>query len=145
MLLRLPPTWPTPVIAALAMTVLAVLDLAGSIAAKEAVVRRSPMIGLGGAAIFLVLFWIYASSLQYAELAPVTVGWVVMLQIGVVLVDHLRYGTPVSTWKGAAVVVIVVAQGFLLLAPDGPTAHTAAHVMNRSSGAHRVATLGVVS
>ena len=35
-----------------------------------------------GAAAFLVLFWVYASALQYAELALVTMGWIVVLQVG---------------------------------------------------------------
>ena len=36
-----------------------------------------------GAGAFVVLFWVYASSLQYAELAVVTMGWIVLLQVGI--------------------------------------------------------------
>jgi hypothetical protein len=118
-LLRLPDSWPTALVATLAMTVLAILDLAGAVAAKEAVTRRSPSFALVGAILFVLLFWVYASSLQYAELAPVTMGWVVILQVGVVLVDHYRYGTPMTTSRSIAVVVILLAQAFLLLGPGG--------------------------
>jgi hypothetical protein len=33
-------------------------------------------------------FWVYASSLRYAELTPVTPGWIVIRQIGVVILDR---------------------------------------------------------
>ena len=68
MLLRVPEGWPQPVIAAIAMILLAVLDLAGSLAAKEAVERRSLPLALVGAGFFVAVFWVYMSSLQVAEL-----------------------------------------------------------------------------
>ena len=49
------------------------------------------MVVLGsGAAAFAVLFVVYAQGCSYAELTTITFGWVVMLQIGVVLMD--RFG-----------------------------------------------------
>jgi len=100
-----------------AMVVLAGLDLAGSYAAKEAVVRRSPVIAAAGVVVFLLLFWVYASSLQYAELAPVTLGWIVVLQVGVVLLDRYRYGAQLPTGAWLAITVMIAAQAYLLLAP----------------------------
>jgi hypothetical protein len=122
MLLRVPDTWPPVVTAAVAMVVLAGLDFAGTFAAKEAVVRRSPVIAAAGVVMFLLLFWVYASSLQYAELAPVTLGWIVVLQVGVVLLDRYRYGTqlPVGAWL--AISVMIAAQAYLLLAPAAESA-----------------------
>jgi len=100
-----------------AMLLLALLDLAGALAAKEAVVRRSwPLAGVG-VVIFLLLFWVYASSLQYADLGLVTLGWVVMLQVGVVLLDRYRYGAHLPRGAWLAVAVLLAAQGYLLLAP----------------------------
>jgi multidrug transporter EmrE-like cation transporter len=84
--------------------------------AKEAVVRRSTPWGVAGIALFVLLFYLYASSLQYAELALVTLGWVVVLQVGVVLLDRLRYGNALSADKWVAIAVILAAQGYLLLA-----------------------------
>jgi hypothetical protein len=119
MLIRVPDTWPHGLVAVLAMLVLAILDLGGAFAAKEAVLHRSfPMAGLG-VALFVLLFWVYASSLRYADLAPVTLGWVVVLQVGVVMMDRFRYGTPVSRGQWAAVVVVIAAQTYLLL--GGPS------------------------
>ena len=118
MLLRAPASWPTPVVAAVAMLLLAVVDLAGAYATKEAVVRRSPPWAVAGVALFVLLFYVYASSLQYAELALVTLGWVVALQVGVLLLDQFRYGNALSADKWVAVAVILAAQAYLLLAPS---------------------------
>jgi hypothetical protein len=129
MLIRTPASWSPVLVAVLAMVALAALDLVGVIAAKEAVSQRSPVAAAVGLAAFVLLFWVYASSLQYAELAPVTFGWIVILQVGVLLVDHYRYGTrmPVGTW--VAVVVIIAAQAYLLVGP-GSTSTTAAQTQN---------------
>jgi hypothetical protein len=117
MLLRAPATWPIPVVAAVAMLLLAAVDVGGAYAAKEAVVRRSPAWAAAGVGLFLLLFYLYASSLQYAELALVTLGWVVALQVGVVLLDQFKYGNALSADKWVAVAVILAAQAYLLLSP----------------------------
>ncbi|MGB7817672.1 MAG: hypothetical protein WBL35_02905 [Ornithinibacter sp.] len=117
-LIKLPSTWPLPVVAGLAMAALALLDLLGAIAAKEWAERQNTLaLGLGLLA-FLTLFWVYASSLQYAELAVVTMGWIVLLQVGIVVIDKIHYSTSLPADKIAAIVVILVAQGYLLLAPS---------------------------
>jgi multidrug transporter EmrE-like cation transporter len=119
MLLRAPATWPTALVAAVAMLLLAVVDLGAAYATKEAVVRRSLPWAVAGVALFVLLFYVYASSLQYAELALVTLGWVVALQVGVLLLDQFRYGNLLSADKWVAVAVILAAQAYLLLAPSG--------------------------
>ena len=129
MLIRLPDSWPHGLVAVIAILSLAMLDLGGAFAAKEAVLRRSfPMAALG-VTLFVLLFWVYASSLRYADLAPVTLGWVVVLQIGVVLLDRFRYQTPISRGQWAAVVVVIAAQAYLLLGSSPPAPDTAASVI----------------
>lgn len=115
MLAKAPDSWPEFVVAVVAMVLLAVLDLAGAFAAKEAVLRQSPVMAAVGMVCFLLLFYVYASSLQYAELAPVTLGWVVVLQVGVVLLDRFRYGTAMPTGVWITIGVILVAQASLIL------------------------------
>ena len=124
MLIHVPESWPMPLSAALAMAVLAALDLAGAVAAKEAVERDSPLLACTGLALFVALFWVYASSLQYAELAPVTLGWIVILQIAVVILDRHLYLTPTPRGTWLAVAVMITAQAWLLLGPhpSGPGA-----------------------
>jgi hypothetical protein len=133
MLIRVPESWPHALVAVLAMLVLAALDLAGAYAAKEAALRRSlPMAALG-IALFVLLFWVYASSLRYADLAPVTFGWVVILQVGVVMLDRFCYGASVSRGQWAAVAVLLAAQAYLLLAPSVPSVLSVPSVSSVSS------------
>jgi cell division protein FtsW (lipid II flippase) len=117
MLLRAPAGWPTPVVAVVAMVLLAVVDLVGAYATKEAVVRRSLPWAVTGVALFVLLFYVYASSLQYAELTLVTLGWIVLLQVGVVLLDRFRYGQVFGPDRWVAIGLILAAQTYLLLAP----------------------------
>ena len=116
-MIKAPSGWPLPLVALVAMLALAGLDLVGAVAAKEWVSQRSVPALLLGAATFLALFWVYASSLQYAELALVTMGWVAMLQVGLLVIDRVRYGVELPAGKWAAVVLLLAAQGYLLLAP----------------------------
>jgi hypothetical protein len=120
MLIKAPESWPQPLVAAVAMALLATLDLAGAYAAKEAVERRSPAIAALGGLLFVLLFWVYACSLQYADLAPVTFGWIVLLQIGVLLLDRFRYGTHLPRGAWIAVALILAAQAYLLFTPSQP-------------------------
>ena len=117
MLIRLPEAWPRPLVAVIAMVVLAALDLAGAYAAKESVERRSAGFACFGLACFCLLFWVYASSLRYADLAPVTFGWIVLLQVGVLLLDRHRYSVPLPPGAWVAVTLMITAQAWLLLAP----------------------------
>src|SRR4051812_30064551 len=125
MLLRAPEGWPQPVVAVVAMVLLAVLDLAGSLAGKEAVERRSLALALVGAGFFLAVFWVYISSLEVAELSAVTFGWVVILQVGVVLLDRFRYGVIPAPGTWLAIAVLLAAQAYLILAPAAKPASEA--------------------
>jgi len=118
-LVRMPDAWPRPLVATVAMILLAALDLAGAYAAKEAVIRRSGMYAALGAALFLLLFWVYACSLQYADLSVVTLGWIVVLQVGVVVLDRRRYGAHLPAGAWVAISLIIAAQAYLLLGPVG--------------------------
>jgi hypothetical protein len=118
MLLRAPEGWPQPVVATIAMVLLAVLDLGGSFAAKEAVERRSVGLAVTGAALFLAVFWVYISSLEVAELSAVTFGWIVILQVGVVLLDRFRYGVLMAPGAWLAIAILLAAQAYLVLAPS---------------------------
>jgi len=124
-LIKAPDSWPLPVVAGVAMLVLAGLDMLGAVAAKEWAEHRSVVPLLLGVATFVVLWWVYASSLLYAELALVTMGWIVLLQVGLLVVDRLRYDVHLSAGKWVAVVVIVAAQAYLLLGPAASSADSA--------------------
>ena len=125
-LIKAPEAWPVPVVATLAMVLLAGLDLVGALFAKEWAENGSVRALVLGAGAFVVLFWVYASSLKYAELALVTMGWVVLLQVGLVLIDRWVYGVELPLGKWVAIGVVLLAQGYLVLAPGVERAATVA-------------------
>ena len=116
-LVALPPHWPVWLVALLATVLLALLDVAGAVAAKEWAQHRLPVALVAGLVLAALLFLVYAATLQYASLTTVTFGWVVMLQVGVVLLDRFRYDEPMPTGTWVAVGVLILAQAYLLLAP----------------------------
>ena len=106
-LLRIPDGIPRPVIAVSAMLVLAGLDVVGALLWFGA-----------GAACFVVLFWVYGSSLRYADLVPVTFGWIVALQVGLMLVDSFRSAHGIAAGRWVAALAIIVLEGYLLFSAE---------------------------
>lgn len=116
MLIRVPDSWSPAFTAAVAMVLLAALDILATLVTKEAVVRHSAWLAALGFVLVVALFWIEASSLQYADLAPLTFGWIILVQIGVIFLDRFRYQVHIPTGAWVAIVVMIVAQGYLILA-----------------------------
>ncbi len=96
---------------------LAGLDLIGSMLAKEWGIGRNPWFFGAGAISFVVLFAVYAAGLKYADMSTVTFGWIVVVQVSILVVERLRYGVELPAGKWAALVGICILQGYLLLAP----------------------------
>lgn len=104
------------------MVVLAGLDLIGAVLDKEWIERRHAIWFVAGLATFGLLFAVYAASLRVAELSLVTFGWVVILQVGLLLLDRFRYGVALPPTKWLAIGAILLLQAFLILAPNGADA-----------------------
>jgi hypothetical protein len=68
--------------------------------------------------VFAVLFAVCGSSLAYAEQATVTFGWIVSLQIGVVVLRRVQQGNPIGIDRGAAMAATLTLQAYLVLAPQ---------------------------
>jgi hypothetical protein len=117
-LLRLPDSLPRPAVAVTAMLVLAGLDLAGAVLARRWANGGSVLWFGAGLLCFAVLFWVYGSSLRYAELVPVTFGWIVALQVGLMVIDRTRTSgaVPVTHWMAAT--AIIALEGYLLFSSD---------------------------
>lgn len=118
-MLTVPSALPVPVLLLLAAALLAALDMAGAVAAKRWATSGSTLWFLGGVALFAVLFWTYGSALQYAELSIVTMGWIVMLQVGLLVLDRVQNAVVLSSGQWLAVVGILALQGYLVLGPTG--------------------------
>jgi hypothetical protein len=95
-----------------AMITLAVLDLIGAALARSWADHRSAISLAAGVAVFGLLFVVYGTSLSYAELSTVTIGWVVMLQLGVVVLDRLR-GVTIPPERMGAMALIIVLQAYI--------------------------------
>jgi hypothetical protein len=96
-----------------AMTVLAVVDLVGAWLARRWADHGSTAAFVGGLGAFLVLFLVYAKSLKYAELSTVTIGWVVLLQVGVIVLDLAR-GVTIEGPKAVAIALVLALQAYLI-------------------------------
>jgi len=116
------------------MIALAGLDFAGAICAKEWADRgRLIMFGTGLVA-FIVLFVVYARVLKFAELSTVTIGWVVFLQVGVVLLDVVHYDVQMPRGKFVAIAVILLLQVYLIAAPNAEKPSSASRPSGPSTG-----------
>jgi Zn-dependent protease with chaperone function len=118
----IPSSWNFYLISLGAMLALAGLVFVGSVFAKEWTERQHFGLFLAGLASFVVLFTVYAFSLKVAELSVVTFGWIVFLQVGLVLLDTIHYGLRLPTGKWVAIVALIVLQAYLILAPNLPNA-----------------------
>lgn len=97
------------------MVLLAGLDFGGTMLAKEWTVHRQHWLLVAGGAMFLALFAVLVASLKYAEMSVLVIGWIVVLQVGVVLIDRSRYGLSVAPGGWAAMAAILLLQGYLVL------------------------------
>jgi hypothetical protein len=113
------PSQISPVTLVVIMLLLAALDLVGAIVAKEWTLGRSSWFFVAGTASFVVLFAVYAVGLRYAELSTVTFGWIVGLQVAVLVVERVRYEVELPPGKWVAIAAILLLQGYLVLAPNG--------------------------
>ncbi len=101
-----------------AMIALALLDFIGAVFAKEWADTRQPLWFVAGLLTFMGLFVFYAISLKTAELSIVTIGWVVFLQVGLLLYERIRYGADLPPLKWVAIVLILALQAYLVLTPN---------------------------
>jgi hypothetical protein len=96
----------SPLLLVGAMVMLAALDFLGAVLAKEWAEGRNHRLFAAG----LVAF---------EALSTVTFGWIVTLQVGLLLLERIRYAVELPNGKRAAIVAILVLQAYLILAPNG--------------------------
>ena len=71
-----------------------------------------------GVVCFAVLFWVYGSSLRYADLVSVTFGWIVALQVGLMLIDRIGSSKSIPRGHWVAAIGIIALEGYLLLSSE---------------------------
>jgi hypothetical protein len=97
------------------MVLLAGLDFTGTMLAKEWTIHRAAWQLVGGAVAFLALFVALVCGLRYAEMSMLSLGWIVVLQTGLIMLDRSRYGLHLSIGGWLAVAGILALQGYLLV------------------------------
>lgn len=122
--LGIPSSWCFLLASVGAMIGLAALDFIGAVFAKEWADNRQPLWFIAGLIAFGLLYVLYAGSLRFAELSTVTLGWIVFLQVGILVYERLRYAVDLSPDKWFAIAAILVLQGYLVLAPGSGAAGT---------------------
>jgi hypothetical protein len=123
-----------------AMIALAGLDLVGAYCAMRYLSTGATAWWSVGAISYVALFGVYAASLRWAELGTVTLGWIVFLQVGVLVMDKLANGTVLPMGKWLAVAAILGLMGYVLLAPN-PRIYSPRHI-DLPTGASGVAPSG---
>ena len=124
--INLPDNWKFYAGSLAAMLALAGLDFIGALFAKEWAERgHFPMFLLGWVS-FSILFLVYARILKVAELSTVTIGWIVFLQVGLLVMDAVHYDVRMPWQKWGAIGIILLLQVYLIAAPNstGTTAPT---------------------
>lgn len=122
--------------AILAMLLLAGVDLLGAYLAKEFSIRPRWFVLVAGAASFVVLFAVYVKSLSVSEMWIVTFGWVVLLEVGVLVLDRVHFGTDISPRKWVLAGLLVCLQVAIML-PDGADEKATAPAGALVSESHR--------
>lgn len=115
------------------MLLLAGLDLVGSYCAMRYLQTGHQAWWSAGAVSFVVLFTVYSASMRWVELGTVTLGWIVFLQIGVLVMDRVSNGTVVPPGKWIAMAAILGLMTYMLLAPNGK-AYTPKHAGRPAAG-----------
>jgi hypothetical protein len=93
---------------------LAGVDLVGAVMAKEWAASHEPWLLLVGVVASLALFSLFAIASRYAEMSTVTLGWIVMLQVGLMVTERVRYSVDHGADRWLAVVAMVALQGYLM-------------------------------
>jgi hypothetical protein len=97
---------------------LAGVDVAESILAKEWSIRRSPWLLVAGIVASALVFVLFVLAIGYTEMSTVTIGWIVLLQVGLMVTETVRYDVSHSTDRWLAMGAIVCLLAYLVASPS---------------------------
>ena len=97
--------------------VLAGLDIGESVLAKEWALRRSPWLLAAGLTASVLMFVLFVVAIGYTEMSTVTIGWVVLMQLGLMVTETVRYDVAHTTDRWVAMGAIVCLLGYLVVSP----------------------------
>jgi predicted membrane channel-forming protein YqfA (hemolysin III family) len=91
------------------LTVLAGFDVAATVAVKQAVVKAEPMFMVIAIFCFIAVAGVLAIAIDKTELTVVALGWIILFQVLIVVVDRFMYGVTPGTVETIALVVALLA------------------------------------
>lgn len=97
---------------------LAGIDLAEAVLAKEWATRRSPWLLVAGLVASGLLFALLVVALGYTEMSTLTIGWIVVLQLGLMVTESVRYGVTHAPDRWVAMGAIVCLLAYLVMSPS---------------------------
>ena len=96
---------------------LAGLDITESVLAKEWALRRSPWLLAAGLSASMLLFALFVVAIGYTEMSTVTIGWVVVMQLGLMITESVRYDVAHTPDRWVVMGAIVCLLGYLVVSP----------------------------
>lgn len=101
-----------------AIVALAGLDSTAVVLFKEAAAQRNPLYAIYGIGLLICVAGVLIVTLDMADLTIVSLGWIVMFQVVVMVVDALKYG--VYPGRVQAVAILIALMGLIVagLAPS---------------------------
>ncbi len=100
---------------------LAGIDIAEAVLAKEWATRRSPWLLVAGLVASALLFAILVVALGYTEMSTLTIGWIVVLQLGLMVTETVRYGVSHAPDRWVVMGAIVCLLAYLVVSPSSPS------------------------
>lgn len=106
------------------LSLLAGLDVAATVAIKQAVVRRDPIFMVVGIGCMIAVAGVLALAIEATELTVIALGWIILFQVLIVVVDRLMYGVHPGTVQMIALVVALIALTVAAIAPSSSSSPT---------------------
>ncbi len=116
---------------------LAAIDVAATIALKEAAGRRDGLLAIVGVGLFVLLAAVLYVALDATELTMVSLGWIVAVQVAVMVVDWRWYEFRPTPLQLAAICVAMAALVVAALAP-APSPGSSSKTDKPKAGRHAV-------
>lgn len=101
-----------------AMLLLATLDATAALFLKEAVQHRNPLFAVYGIVLMVAVAGVLMWTLELAELTIVSLGWIILFQVAVMVIDRYRYDVVPGRVQLIAIIVAVIALAVAALAPN---------------------------
>jgi hypothetical protein len=102
-----------------AIVALAGLDSTAVVLFKEAAAQRDPLYAIYGIGLLICVAGVLIVTLDMADLTIVSLGWIVMFQVVVMVVDAVKYGVYPGRVQALAVVMALL---WLIVAALAPPA-----------------------